>query len=172
MSAMARAASRLATSSLTFWRKCSTPRLAAVERPGFASSTVACAASDEQDDRNDDSDDERDNGDRASVHGTPPGLQQRSRRPYSVSLDRRTSWRPQAFAVAYRMARHVAEVEDVVRDALPRVHGALEEGRRIQSPRATSGIGIRSLVTDTADDAARQTETGSRAGSCSTAQPG
>jgi hypothetical protein len=70
------------------------------------------------------------------------------------------------------MARHVAEVEDVVRDALPRVHGALEEGRRIQSPRATSGIGIRSLVTDTADDAARQTETGSRAGSCSTAQPG
>jgi hypothetical protein len=44
------------------------------------------------------------------------------------------------------MARHVAEAEDVVREALPRVHGALEEGRRIQSPRATSGIGCRSRL--------------------------
>jgi RNA polymerase sigma-70 factor (TIGR02957 family) len=44
--------------------------------------------------------------------------------------------RPGAFAIAYRMLGSVAEAEDVVQDALLRVHGALEEGQRIESPRA------------------------------------
>jgi RNA polymerase sigma-70 factor (TIGR02957 family) len=44
--------------------------------------------------------------------------------------------RPAAFAIAYRMLGSVAEAEDVVQEALLRVHGALEEGQRIESPRA------------------------------------
>ena len=44
--------------------------------------------------------------------------------------------RPPAFAIAYRMLGSVAEAEDVVQEALLRVHGALEEGQRIESPRA------------------------------------
>src|SRR3954470_11820097 len=44
--------------------------------------------------------------------------------------------RPSAFAIAYRMLGSVAEAEDVVQEALLRVHGALEEGQRIESPRA------------------------------------
>ena len=44
--------------------------------------------------------------------------------------------RPAAFAIAYRMLGSVAEAEDVVQDALLRVHRALEEGERIESPRA------------------------------------
>src|SRR3954447_12938266 len=44
--------------------------------------------------------------------------------------------RPSAFAIAYRMLGSVAEAEDVVQEALLRLHGALEEGERIESPRA------------------------------------
>jgi RNA polymerase sigma-70 factor (TIGR02957 family) len=44
--------------------------------------------------------------------------------------------RPAAFAVAYRMLGSVAEAEDVVQEALMRVHRALEEGQTIESPRA------------------------------------
>jgi RNA polymerase sigma factor (sigma-70 family) len=44
--------------------------------------------------------------------------------------------RPPAFAIAYRMLGSVAEAEDVVQEALLRVHTALEEGERISSPRA------------------------------------
>src|SRR4051812_40022342 len=44
--------------------------------------------------------------------------------------------RPVAFAIAYRMLGSVAEAEDVVQEALLRVHRALEEGERIESPRA------------------------------------
>ena len=44
--------------------------------------------------------------------------------------------RPAAFAIAYRMLGSVAEAEDVVQEALLRVHRALEEGERIESPRA------------------------------------
>jgi hypothetical protein len=65
------------------------------------------------------------------------------------------------------MARHVAKAEDVVQEALLRVHSALEEGQRIQSPRATSGIGCRSR-----SSLIRRAETGSRARSCSMAKPG
>jgi RNA polymerase sigma-70 factor (ECF subfamily) len=44
--------------------------------------------------------------------------------------------RPVAFGIAYRMLGSVAEAEDVVQEALLRVHRALEEGGRIESPRA------------------------------------
>lgn len=41
-----------------------------------------------------------------------------------------------SFAIAYRMLGSVAEAEDVVQEALLRVHRALEAGERIESPRA------------------------------------
>ena len=44
--------------------------------------------------------------------------------------------RPRAFAIAYRMLGSVAEAEDVVQEALLRVHEALEAGERIESPGA------------------------------------
>ncbi len=44
--------------------------------------------------------------------------------------------RPTSFAIAYRMLGSVAEAEDVVQEALLRVHRALEAGERLESPRA------------------------------------
>jgi RNA polymerase sigma-70 factor (TIGR02957 family) len=44
--------------------------------------------------------------------------------------------RPVAFAIAYRMLGTVAEAEDVVQEALLRVHQALDAGEQIASPRA------------------------------------
>src|SRR5829696_473815 len=44
--------------------------------------------------------------------------------------------RPAAFAIGYRMLGSVAEAEDVVQEALLRLHTALERGERIESPRA------------------------------------
>ena len=44
--------------------------------------------------------------------------------------------RPRAFAIAYRMLGSVAEAEDIAQEALVRVHSALEDGERIESPRA------------------------------------
>jgi RNA polymerase sigma-70 factor (TIGR02957 family) len=44
--------------------------------------------------------------------------------------------RPVAFGIAYRMLGSVAEAEDVVQEALLRLHRALEAGERIESPRA------------------------------------
>jgi RNA polymerase sigma-70 factor (TIGR02957 family) len=44
--------------------------------------------------------------------------------------------RPVSFAIAYRMLGSVAEAEDVVQEALLRVHQAIEDGERIRSPRA------------------------------------
>ncbi len=41
-----------------------------------------------------------------------------------------------SFAIAYRMLGSVAEAEDVVQEALLRVHQALEHGEQIASPRA------------------------------------
>jgi RNA polymerase sigma-70 factor (ECF subfamily) len=44
--------------------------------------------------------------------------------------------RPAAFAIAYRMLGSVAEAEDIVQEALLRLHRALEQGQPIASPRA------------------------------------
>jgi RNA polymerase sigma-70 factor (TIGR02957 family) len=44
--------------------------------------------------------------------------------------------RPRAFAIAYRMLGSVSEAEDVVQEALLRVHNAIEGGEEISSPRA------------------------------------
>ncbi|HET8821217.1 MAG TPA: RNA polymerase sigma-70 factor [Thermoleophilaceae bacterium] len=90
--------------------------------------------------------------------------------------------RPAAFAIAYRMLGSVAEAEDVVQEALLRLHSALERGERIESPRAyvstvTTRLSIdvlrsarvrreqyvgewlpEPLVSDPAEDPARQAE--------------
>ncbi len=90
--------------------------------------------------------------------------------------------RPASFAIAYRMLGSVAEAEDVVQEALLRVHRALEDGKRIESPRAfvatvTTRLSIDELrsararreryvgewlpepiLTDSTDDPARQAE--------------
>ena len=90
--------------------------------------------------------------------------------------------RPASFAIAYRMLGSVAEAEDVVQEALVRVHAALERGDRIDSPRAfiatvTTRLAIDELrsararreryvgewlpepiITDSADDPARHAE--------------
>jgi RNA polymerase sigma-70 factor (ECF subfamily) len=44
--------------------------------------------------------------------------------------------RPVSFAIAYRMLGSVSEAEDVVQEALLRVHAWLEDGAHIESPRA------------------------------------
>jgi RNA polymerase sigma-70 factor (TIGR02957 family) len=91
--------------------------------------------------------------------------------------------RPVAFAIAYRMLGSVSEAEDVVQEALLRVHQALDAGEEIASPRAfvatvTTRLAINELrsarvrreryvgewlpdpmITDDHDDPARHTET-------------
>ena len=47
--------------------------------------------------------------------------------------------RPVAFAIAYRMLGSVPEAEDIVQEALLRVHQALQAGEQIASPRAYVG---------------------------------
>src|SRR5438067_8908166 len=44
--------------------------------------------------------------------------------------------RPASFAMAYRMLGSVSEAEDVVQEALLRLHQAIDNGERIASPRA------------------------------------
>jgi RNA polymerase sigma-70 factor (ECF subfamily) len=91
--------------------------------------------------------------------------------------------RPVAFAIAYRMLGSVSEAEDVVQEALVRVHRAVEAGEQIESPRAfvatvTTRLAINELrsararreryvgewlpepiITDGRDDPARHAET-------------
>ena len=91
--------------------------------------------------------------------------------------------RPVAFAIAYRMLGSVSEAEDVVQEALLRVHRALDSGERIASPRAfvatvATRLAINELrsararreryvgewlpepiITDSSDDPAQQAET-------------
>jgi RNA polymerase sigma-70 factor (TIGR02957 family) len=44
--------------------------------------------------------------------------------------------RPASFAIAYRMLGSASEAEDVVQEALLRLHGAIEAGEQIESPPA------------------------------------
>src|SRR3954451_22224335 len=44
--------------------------------------------------------------------------------------------RPGSFAIAYRMLGSVSEAEDIVQEALLRLHRALDDGRQIKSQRA------------------------------------
>ncbi len=44
--------------------------------------------------------------------------------------------RPVSFAIAYRMLGTVSEAEDVVQEALLRVHQAIDAGEQLDSPRA------------------------------------
>lgn len=91
--------------------------------------------------------------------------------------------RPASFAIAYRMLGSVSEAEDVVQEALLRVHQALDGGEQISSPRAfiatvTTRLAINELrsararreqyvgewlpepiITDGDDDPARHAET-------------
>jgi RNA polymerase sigma-70 factor (TIGR02957 family) len=91
--------------------------------------------------------------------------------------------RPVSFAIAYRMLGSVSEAEDIVQEALLRVHQALEAGDQIASPRAfvatvTTRLAINELrsararreryvgewlpepiITDGRDDPARHAET-------------
>src|ERR671911_1785216 len=90
--------------------------------------------------------------------------------------------RPASFAIAYRMLGSVSEAEDVVQEALLRVHRALDAGEQIASPRAfvatvTTRLAINELhsararreryvgewlpepiITDSTDDPAQQAE--------------
>jgi RNA polymerase sigma-70 factor (TIGR02957 family) len=56
--------------------------------------------------------------------------------------------RPASFAIAYRMLGSVSEAEDVVQEALLRLHQALENGERIASPRAFVGTVTARLAID------------------------
>jgi RNA polymerase sigma-70 factor (ECF subfamily) len=58
------------------------------------------------------------------------------------------SLRPVAFGIAYRMLGSVAEAEDVVQEALLRVHRSLEAGEQLASPRAFTATVTTRLAMD------------------------
>jgi RNA polymerase sigma-70 factor (ECF subfamily) len=64
-----------------------------------------------------------------------------------------------AFAIAYRMLGSVAEAEDVVQEALLRVHRALEGGETIESPRAYVATIVTRLSIDELRSARARRET-------------
>jgi RNA polymerase sigma-70 factor (TIGR02957 family) len=67
--------------------------------------------------------------------------------------------RPRAFAIAYRMLGSVSEAEDVVQEALLRLHRAQAEGERIESPRAYVSTVVTRLGIDQLRSARRRRET-------------
>jgi RNA polymerase sigma-70 factor (TIGR02957 family) len=67
--------------------------------------------------------------------------------------------RPGAFAIAYRMLGTVSEAEDVVQEALLRLHRAQLEGERIESPRAYVSTVVTRLGIDQLRSARRRRET-------------
>jgi RNA polymerase sigma-70 factor (TIGR02957 family) len=56
--------------------------------------------------------------------------------------------RPRAFAVAYRMLGSVSDAEDIVQEALLRLHHELQQGERIESPRAYLSTVVTRLCID------------------------
>lgn len=56
--------------------------------------------------------------------------------------------RPGAFAIAYRMLGSVSEAEDVVQEGLLRLHRTLEEGERLESPKAYLSTIVSRLAID------------------------
>ena len=67
--------------------------------------------------------------------------------------------RPRAFAIAYRMLGSVSEAEDVVQEALLRLHRALEAGERIESPPAYLATVVTRLGIDELRSARARRET-------------
>ncbi len=67
--------------------------------------------------------------------------------------------RPRAFAIAYRMLGSVSEAEDIVQEALLRVHGAIERGEEISSPRAYIATVVTRLAIDELRSARARRET-------------
>jgi RNA polymerase sigma-70 factor (TIGR02957 family) len=67
--------------------------------------------------------------------------------------------RPRAFAIAYRMLGTVSEAEDLVQEALLRLHRAQQEGERIESPRAYVSTVVTRLGIDQLRSARRRRET-------------
>jgi RNA polymerase sigma factor (sigma-70 family) len=56
--------------------------------------------------------------------------------------------RPRAFAIAYRMLGYVSEAEDIVQEALLRLHRTREAGQRIESPLAYLSTVVTRLAID------------------------
>jgi RNA polymerase sigma-70 factor (TIGR02957 family) len=56
--------------------------------------------------------------------------------------------RPGAFAIAYRMLGSASEAEDLVQEGLLRLHRTLEEGERLESPRAYLSTVVTRLAID------------------------
>jgi RNA polymerase sigma-70 factor (TIGR02957 family) len=67
--------------------------------------------------------------------------------------------RPRAFAIAYRMLGSVSEAEDVVQEALLRLHGVLEAGEKIEVPEAYLATVVTRLGIDRLRSAQVQRET-------------
>src|SRR5512132_861083 len=67
--------------------------------------------------------------------------------------------RPRAFAIAYRMLGSVSEAEDVVQEALIRVHSAIDRGEEISSPRAYVATVVSRLAIDELRSARARRET-------------
>jgi RNA polymerase sigma-70 factor (ECF subfamily) len=67
--------------------------------------------------------------------------------------------RPRAFAIAYRMLGSVTEAEDVVQEALLRLHGVLEAGEEIEVPEAYLATVVTRLGINRLRSAQRQRET-------------
>ena len=65
-----------------------------------------------------------------------------------ASTDLFEELRPPAFAIAYRMLGSVSEAEDVVQEGLLRLHRTVEEGERVESPRAYVSTVVTRLAID------------------------
>ena len=67
--------------------------------------------------------------------------------------------RPVGFAVAYRMLGSVSEAEDIVQEAFLRLHHTLQDGERIESPRAYLSTVVTRLCIDHLRSARARRET-------------